>query len=408
MSFLENRLLEVGFNLYDENIYEEDSEFLSFLNVIPYQRLIRESTDRVSKVSRAMVNSKHVKETIKILEADGVFITPSDREDIARFLQRERKVPDDSTMIQLKELLTKQKRIMEPETETNLKKEKRLKVARHVFYQGRIHVYNYDFLVDEGYNILPMSNVSFYKDLKGNKNDPANIIQGADEFYFNSNKVTFNTQNVPFKDGIISKDNVKSLKEIKTYFDKLIRQTIYFQNEATYDLVFYWVLHTFLFKIWSHTPYLNIVGSTSSGKSTLLKFISFSNPNSQISTVPTTATLFRLAHSGVMLLWDESDQLRNIESEDTKAQVAILRAGFDHDTCGIPRCNQDNEVETYSSFVPKILCCEHDLPDTLESLKNRMLHIMMVTSKKPLRDISYKKNEIKKPVSYTHLRAHET
>ncbi len=389
---LDKQVLLIGYNMFDENLIESKDEFYSFFNVVPYKKLIREETSQKTRVTKNMLKQKVLQDTLKVLETSKIALNDSQQEDLARLIQELGGKVSEADIKMIREKFGRQENIYEANVEPNLKVETRLKIARHIFFQDRFEVSTFDFEVKPGWNILTMP-MPFYKDSTKSKNDPDNCVTPCDEFYFNNVGITFDQDNLP---GVNMVSKKLTLGELRNRYLELIKQCVYLENDCNYVVLFYWVLHTFMFKIFCHTPYLDIVGATSSGKSTLLKSIAFINKNSQLATVPTTATLFRLANSGKSLLWDESESLRNIDDNDVKAQLSILRAGFDVDTSNIPRCNDDNEVMLYSAYCPKVVCAETDLPDELESLKNRMFHIHMITAPRTMRDISLLKDRFEK------------
>ena len=109
-------------------------------------------------------------------------------------------------------------------------------------------------------------------------------------------------------------------------------------REAEYVVISSWILHTHCYRLFRHTPYLNISSPIKqSGKTSLIDIIQFlvSNPKRADSISP--AVLYRISSINPTLMLDEVDRLMKSNKENCAALTGILNSGF-HCKGTVMRC----------------------------------------------------------------------
>jgi hypothetical protein len=89
-----------------------------------------------------------------------------------------------------------------------------------------------------------------------------------------------------------------------------LRRYVLMTDDQAYTMAAY-VLHTWIYQLSNVTPYMAVMSPVKqSGKTTLLDCVRDLSLNGQKVTAPTAPVLFRMAESGLCLIWDEIDQRR--------------------------------------------------------------------------------------------------
>lgn len=153
----------------------------------------------------------------------------------------------------------------------------------------------------------------------------------------------------------------KPLDEIKDF----ARRFVVFADEAHYDLLALWVLHTYCIDAAYTTPYLYVNSSQpQSGKTRTLEVAMLLARNGFQNINATAATMFRrLADQEPTLFVDEVDLVfTGASNEDLRA---ILNGGYKRGNM-VPRYT-GKEVEDFPTFCPKMLVGidNGSMPDTL-------------------------------------------
>jgi hypothetical protein len=158
----------------------------------------------------------------------------------------------------------------------------------------------------------------------------------------------------------------------------LFRRHVFFKEGRWPLLLAVWVIGTYLFRLFTHYPYLHFTSPTPRcGKTLLLDVVS------QVAADPTPilsnaseAVIFRLADKGSTMFLDELDTLRNQDKEKFGAIIGLLNAGF-RAGAKVPRAQKvENrfEVVYFGAYCPKVFAGLSSLTDTLE---DRSLKLMM-------------------------------
>jgi hypothetical protein len=142
------------------------------------------------------------------------------------------------------------------------------------------------------------------------------------------------------------------------------------------DFVALWVLHTYVFRLFDITPYLDISSASKrSGKSRLLEMLAMMCARPWVVVGASEASLFRkIDHTHPTLLVDEVDATFGKDPQSTEGLRAILNAGYQ--TGGsVPRCVGGNfTVVDFDVYCPKAFAGIGGLPDTVA---DRSGHIEM-------------------------------
>ena len=133
-----------------------------------------------------------------------------------------------------------------------------------------------------------------------------------------------------------------------------------------------WIVHTYAFHCWQHTPRLNVgAPEKNCGKSTLLNVLSCLVPRALKTENLSTATMFRVmdGHHPTLLV-DEVDTFLR----DNDELRGALNAG--HEKGGkVLRCEgDDNKVKGFETFGPAALAGIGSLPGTLA---DRSIHVTL-------------------------------
>ena len=137
---------------------------------------------------------------------------------------------------------------------------------------------------------------------------------------------------------------------------------------AEYVVLAVWIIHTYCFEQFRHTPYLDINSpEKQSGKTTLLDVIEplVHNPKRADSISP--AALYRLVHKyKPSLMLDEIDALIRSGKETSEAIRGILNSGFKRNGT-TTRCTGKNmdQLAEFSTYCPKVIAGIGELWDTV-------------------------------------------
>jgi hypothetical protein len=141
-------------------------------------------------------------------------------------------------------------------------------------------------------------------------------------------------------------------------------------TDAQTQVVALWVIHTHCFGVFQQTPYLSVTSPEKGcGKSRLLEALHLLVSNPWMAITPSEAVLYRYVHfKRPTLLLDEVDTIFNLQSKASgryEGHRAILNAGHRRGS-RVPRCvGQDQEIQEFAVFCPKVLAGIGSLPDTV-------------------------------------------
>jgi putative DNA primase/helicase len=162
-----------------------------------------------------------------------------------------------------------------------------------------------------------------------------------------------------------------------------------------------WVLFTHCFEIAERAPKLVLKSvEKRSGKTVLVRLVSYLVPRPKISSNITPAAMFRLitAHPGVTLLIDETDSFL-VKNEEMRG---LVNSGFDREDARITRTVPDPNggltAADFSSWCPQLLAGIGGLKDTnmdraviiemKRKLKTEKVAKLQMRDAEPLRDIA--------------------
>jgi hypothetical protein len=157
-------------------------------------------------------------------------------------------------------------------------------------------------------------------------------------------------------------DGSKLLSELCAYF----RRFAFLPSGA--DVIFsLWIIHSYCFKKFGTTPYLNLCSPMPRcGKTLCLELLeSVCNRPLQTSNASTAAVFRSIEKFSPSLLFDEVDQLFKGTGDEKTDLIGVLNSGFRAGGSCL-RCVGDNQEPTnFSTYSPKILCGIGSLPGTL-------------------------------------------
>jgi hypothetical protein len=157
-------------------------------------------------------------------------------------------------------------------------------------------------------------------------------------------------------------DGSALLCELEQFFARHAK----FQIETTPFLLAHWVLGSYLYEAFPTYAYLWINSiQKGCGKTRVMELLgSVAFRSDGISVNPSAAVIYRtLDQVGAVLLTDEFEQSMD---DDKKALITVLNAGFRRGAI-VSRCGQNNTIEQFNTYCPKVFAGLNHLPDTLES-----------------------------------------
>lgn len=151
-----------------------------------------------------------------------------------------------------------------------------------------------------------------------------------------------------------------------------VKRHVELPSVGEYDVVSYWLMHTYLIETFSHSPYLLFLGPPDSGKSRALEVLRSLAYRGYFVVDPSSATIYHMAdEEKVTLVIDEANTLYRAAGSNMRA---ILNVRFQRQGC-VPRRNPDNtETEHFAVYGATALASTQDVD---EVLKTRTLTIHM-------------------------------
>lgn len=174
------------------------------------------------------------------------------------------------------------------------------------------------------------------------------------------------------KDGILKyfRDHEKvKVSEIYKRIHDYIKRYFFFQGDSTAKLLSVWAIGTYIFKIFSHYPYVWLTAEKRSGKTLLMEIIKEISFNGDMSTNATESTIFRDVHNNSTTMFlDEMERIGKQDKEKQAAIMSILNTGF---SCnGIVKRTasqkQSFSVQTFSTYSPKMFAGIKDIDDVIQ------------------------------------------
>jgi hypothetical protein len=155
-----------------------------------------------------------------------------------------------------------------------------------------------------------------------------------------------------------------------------------------------WVPHTWTFKAFDFTPYLQISSPVKEcGKTRLFKCLENLCARAWFAILPSEAVLYRkIASSCPTLLLDETDTLFTDRTDPNKEAIrAVLNAGFENGAV-VPRCvGQEHALMDFPVYCPKGFAGIGKIPETVAS---RSLRIMLHRRRKHQEIEKFRKREV--------------
>lgn len=163
--------------------------------------------------------------------------------------------------------------------------------------------------------------------------------------------------------------------------EKFFRSFIVFpeQTEACSLVLAVWAINTWIYQVWTSTPYLSIQAATpGAGKSALLECVAAVSKSAEVVAEPTQASLFRLAdsHQGWMTLcYDDAQKLGKPQAASL---LGVLLPGYRRGAT-VPRSAPGGEgVIKYPVYWPKAFSLIGDLVGPLRG-RSIVIHLERAT-----------------------------
>lgn len=126
-----------------------------------------------------------------------------------------------------------------------------------------------------------------------------------------------------------SDESSLDLVELYNSTEGLFRKYIDLQKDEYYTLVTLWTIGTYVSRLFSYYPYLDLFGTKGSAKSKLLSLFEKMAFNGKLVSSITTATLIRLVEScGYTLLIDETEALKNPKHDKNEFLLQLLKTSY--------------------------------------------------------------------------------
>lgn len=155
-------------------------------------------------------------------------------------------------------------------------------------------------------------------------------------------------------------------RKISDYF----KSYIWYKESAIYDLIAFYTMATYVFRLFHAFPYLLFMGMRATGKTESMKLMEDVCFNGMESTNSSNAVIFRTVQSTAPTwIMDEVEKL-NQSDDHNRELIGMLNAGYKQGG-RIGRCEQngDNKQEPkfFQVYCPKILGSTRNVEDTLRS-----------------------------------------
>jgi len=149
----------------------------------------------------------------------------------------------------------------------------------------------------------------------------------------------------------------------------LLKAYFHFGSASQSIIVALWIAHTYLYDLFSWTPYLAVTSPTKRcGKSRLLEILGYLVRRPRAISNITVAALFRSIEKHTpTILFDETDATFKGDPEMQQAIRGVLNAGAKRGGCVTRVVGQgkDMDVQDFNVFCPKVLSGIGYLPDTV-------------------------------------------
>jgi len=127
----------------------------------------------------------------------------------------------------------------------------------------------------------------------------------------------------------LTNDETLDICEAYESTEKLFRKYIDFRDDAYYTVITLWVFGTYISKMFSYFPYLDIGGTKGSAKSKVLSLLEKLTYNGKMVSGISSATLTRLVEAyGITLLIDETEGLKNPKHEKAENLLTMLKTSY--------------------------------------------------------------------------------
>lgn len=157
-----------------------------------------------------------------------------------------------------------------------------------------------------------------------------------------------------------------------------LKKYVFFDDDKNHDVITLWIILSYMYKMFTHVPYIHLKGDKGAGKSTVLSILNNLCFNATMWSSMTEAVIFRYVDvSNATLLLDEVENLKSPKSIKINS---ILNGGFNKEGKVARTMMNKNEerVVDYYTFSLKALAGINDIPNIL---KDRCISINM--TKKP-------------------------
>lgn len=249
----------------------------------------------------------------------------------------------------------------------------------HKKHTGHICVYgNVTRIDDEG------KEISSYEPVMIRSTIDEETQQNAREMVIvNDNATLASSPTVPFKDvvrGRWSDQGIQDFLAGRTAAPKtsdiidlvadFFRQYVWFEDAATYELLAFWTLGTYIARSLGSYPYLSLNGIKNTGKSNTLELLTSLCFNAMESVQSSLSATFRLiASSFVTYIRDEAETFNKVTPENAE-ELTILNSGY-KSGASVNRTeknkNGEMEVQAFKVFSPKVFAGINALNPTLMS-----------------------------------------
>jgi hypothetical protein len=165
----------------------------------------------------------------------------------------------------------------------------------------------------------------------------------------------------------------KYIIDIKRLYQRIhdyIRRFIFFPDDRYLAYLSLWVMGTYVFKVFSHYPYIWLNAEKGSGKSLLMIILSKIVFNGDVTINPTESVIFRdITNNLTTLFIDEVEQFRKQDKATHSILISILNAGFQRDG-SVKRTESDGNgsywVKSYNVYSPKVFAGINAIDDVLQ------------------------------------------
>jgi hypothetical protein len=165
---------------------------------------------------------------------------------------------------------------------------------------------------------------------------------------------------------VTAQDPAQAGAEVLDSMVRVLKRFLYFSRPEHYDLVALWALHTWVYKVFRHTPRLDFSGDRGTGKTLSVEITGLMSRDAYQSAGMTGPALrIKVHRDKPTLALDEVDVLFGATGRRHEDQRAILNSGYREDGAFETAVGNGTDTKRWETFTPVMFAGIGSLPQTL-------------------------------------------